>query len=84
MTLLIGTSGLTVEVMVFWVMKMCSDVVGRVTSLWKWRQHDFLKDCYCTTLVHGVITQKTTPWLFMAVQTWCHTALHCLSCNLRP
>jgi len=55
MTLLIGTSSLMVQVMVFWVMTMCSDVVGGVTSLWRWRQHDFHKDWYCTTSVHGVI-----------------------------
>jgi hypothetical protein len=47
----------------------CHGLLGynTLTSPWRWRQHGPPKRWYLTTSLHGVITQKTTTWIFTAV-----------------
>jgi hypothetical protein len=43
---------------VFWVVMLCSVVVGNICFIGPWRQHGPLKHWYPATTLHGVITQK--------------------------
>jgi len=39
-----------------------------VFSPWRWRQHGPPKRWYPDTTVHGITTQKTSTWIFIAVK----------------
>jgi len=60
------------NVMVFWVMTLCIDMVGHQffvescclpEARWRQKNHGSPKRCCHITSLHGVITQKTMTWI---------------------
>jgi len=49
------------------------------SSPWRWRHQGPSKHWYPTTTLHGVTTQKTSPWIFTVMKTSNFTSLH-ISC----
>jgi len=39
-----------------------------ITSPWRWRQYGPPKRWYPATSLHGIVTQKTTTWIFTTVK----------------
>jgi len=47
---------------------LCPSLPVPFASPWRWRWHGPPKHCYLTTLLHGVTTQKTMTWIFIAIK----------------
>jgi hypothetical protein len=70
------SKSIKVTIMVFWVMAPCSmwqNIIleDNATSnfTWRWRYHRLPKPLYPVTQLYGVIIQKTTIWIFIAVNS---------------